>query len=333
MVRKVVASPTTARVAIATAMSWLAGCDKQREQPTPAPSASAYAPSELPAELKKQVLAKVGDRTITLGEFAATLERMDPFERLRYSSRERREQLLKEMMDVELLAQEARRRGLHKLPETQERLREILRDELLRQVRADVPEPSEIPVGEVRRYYEEHRSEFSEPERRRASLIVLSGRAEAAKLLTAARNATPERWGELYQAHSIDAERSKGSPEPLDLAGDVGIVSAPGAEPNENPRLTLPLRTALFEIRGVGDVYPNVVEDKGKFYILRMTGRTPARQRTFAEAERAIRVRLVQRRVQQREAAFEKELRKRYPVEIDEKALSSIPVGGKKRAK
>src|SRR5690606_15490405 len=51
------------------------------------------APRELTAEERQAVLARVGERTITLGEYVATLERMDPFERLRYQSAERRKQL------------------------------------------------------------------------------------------------------------------------------------------------------------------------------------------------------------------------------------------------
>src|SRR5450755_2082618 len=111
-----------------------------------APSESASAESgKLTPELAKQVLAKVGDREITLGEYAETLERMDPFERLRYQSADRRKQLLSEIIQVELLADEAKRRGLDKQPETQERVRQMLKDELLRDIRRSVPAPNDIP--------------------------------------------------------------------------------------------------------------------------------------------------------------------------------------------
>jgi hypothetical protein len=41
-----------------------------------------------------QVLAKVGDNAITLGDYTAALEHMDQFDRLRYQSPERRKELL-----------------------------------------------------------------------------------------------------------------------------------------------------------------------------------------------------------------------------------------------
>ena len=52
----------------------------------------------LSPEQATRTLAKVGDRVITLGDFAATLERMDQFDRLRYQTKERRKELLDEII-------------------------------------------------------------------------------------------------------------------------------------------------------------------------------------------------------------------------------------------
>ena len=57
-----------------------------------------------------------------------------------------------------------------------------------------------------------------------------------------------------------------------------------------------------------------------------MTGKTDARDRTFADAERSIRVALVQERIRTREAELEAELKKKYPVTIDEAQLAKIPI-------
>src|ERR1700722_2653054 len=86
----------------------------------------------LTAEQAAQVLARVGDRTITLGDFEAALEHMDEFDRLRYQAPERRKELLGEMIDVMLLADEARDKGYDKDPVTQQEIREILRDAVLK---------------------------------------------------------------------------------------------------------------------------------------------------------------------------------------------------------
>jgi hypothetical protein len=76
----------------------------------------------------------------------------------------------------------------------------------------------------------------------------------------------------------------------------------------------------------LGGVLPKVVAAAGSFHVVRLTGKTDARDRTFADAERSIRVALVQSLIRAREAELEAELKKKYPVTIDEAQLAKIPV-------
>jgi peptidyl-prolyl cis-trans isomerase C len=289
-------------------------------------SASAQAPAGISPELSARVLAKVGAHEITLGEFAATLQRMDPFERLRYQSPDRRKQLLDELIDLELLAEEARRRGLDKQPETQERVRQMLRDELLSEVRAAVPAPGDISEADARRYYDQHRDDFREPERRRVAHIALTSEAEAKAALEKALSVSATEWGKLVEAKSKDTRGKPSLALPPELAGDLGIVGPPGHPRGENPNVPEPLRAAVFEIDKLGGVLPKVVAAAGAFHGVRLTGKTDARDRTFADAERSIRVALVQDRIRARETELEAELKKKYPVTIDEAQLAKIPV-------
>src|SRR5215469_899002 len=77
----------------------------------PSSEASDAAAGSLTPEQAGKVIARVGDRTITVGSYVAALEHMDAFDRMRYQSPERRKELLTEMIDVMLLADEARARG------------------------------------------------------------------------------------------------------------------------------------------------------------------------------------------------------------------------------
>jgi hypothetical protein len=292
-------------------------------------SASSSAHAKKPAltpELAGKPLAKVGERTITLGEYAATLERMDPFERLRYQSADRRKQLLDEMIEVELLAQEARKRGLDKDPRTQERLRQILRDELMATLKKDVPGPNDLPESEVKVYFESHKAEFDEPERRRVAVMALSSEAEAKKVAALAAKSSPDAWAKLVGRFNSGKKLRPGPPPPADLAGDLGIVGPPGDERSSNPRVPEPVRALLFKLEKSGDVSSEVASFDGQFYVVRMTGRTEARSRAYEEAERAIRVAMVQAKIREREAALEKELRQKFPIKIDEAALDKLVV-------
>jgi len=313
-------------VAAVAGLTWCGAChEKPKQTATPLASASAL-PGNLTPELAKQVLAKVGEREITLGEYAETLERMDPFERIRYQSADRRKLLLNEIVQVELLAQEAKRRGLDQQPETQERLRQILKDELLRDVRRDAPAPADISDAEVHAYFDAHHEEFKEPERRRVSHIVVASEAQAKAILTKASGATAVDWGKLVSDVSLDKPAKGAAPALTELAGDLGIVGPPGHPRGANPRVPDALRAAVFEIPKVGDVLNRVVSEGGRFHVVRMTGRTEARDRSFQDSERTIRVALVQQKIQEREARLETELKQRYPVRVDDDALAQVKV-------
>ena len=282
-------------------------------------------PTSLTPEQAKQVLAKVGDETITLGDYAAALEHMDQFDRLRYQSTERRKELLDEMITVKLLAKEATLKGYDKDPLAQQELRAILRDSMLAEARKNAPTPADVPEAEVRAWFEAHRAEYKDPERRRLSVIVLRDEATARDALAAAKKiATASQWGEIVRAKSIDPQARANVP--VDLAGDMGIVSPPGDSRGENTRVPEEVRAAAFDIAEAGSVGDRIVTARGKSYVLRLTQKLPPHERTFEEAERSIRVKLAQDKLRAKEDELIAELRKSVKVEIDEGALGTVRV-------
>ena len=304
----------------------LGGCDessiKAQQQVDAGPPVAG-----LNAQDAARVIAKVGDRPITLGDYAKALERMDPFDRLRYQTKERRRELLTEMINVELLASEAKRRGLDKEPETEDAVRTILRDAMLADARADLPAPAEIPAAEVRAYFEANLDRFSEPERRRVAAVVMTDKKEAQKVLKDAQKATTgAAWGDIFAKSSVTAPKGKNAGNPAELAGDLGIVGPMSDARGANPRVPDAVRAAVFTLGAVGAVGPDVIEADGKLFIIRLNGITPPHHRTLAESERSIRVLLLQERMLKKERELEAELRKKYPVQIDEQALAKVKI-------
>lgn len=317
------AAVTSTLIAAALAAS-LWGCDESALQPAPDGGVAEFG---LTAEQSSRVLAKVGDRVITLGDFARTLDRMDQFDRLRYQSKERRRELLDEIVDVELLAMEARRRGLDKEVEVQDAIRQLLRDALLAQALQGLPAPAEIPADEVRAFYQANADKFNEPERRRVSAIVLGDRKEAEKVLKGAEKATTgSAWGELFFKHSMTAPKDRSPSTPADLAGDLGIVGPPADARGANAQVPEPVRAAVFRIGSVGAIAPDIVEHEGRYYIVRMSGMTAGHKRTLEEADRAIRVAILQQKRRDRQRALEEELKKKFAVEVNQATLASIKI-------
>jgi hypothetical protein len=303
----------------------LIGCNEAPLKPSAADAGPAVA--GLTAEQAARPIAKVGERVITLGDFARTLERMDQFDRLRYQSKERRRELLEEMIDVELLAGEAKRSGLDKDPDAQDALRIILRDAVLAEARQGLPSPAQLSDQEVRAYYDQHADKFSEPERRRVAAIVMTDKKEAAKVLKEALKVkTAGEWGELFFKRSITAPKQKSPTNPAELAGDLGIVGPPDDLKGANMKVPEAVRAAVFKLKQTGDVGADLIEADNRVFIIRLNGSTPSHKRTLQEADRAIRVLLLQEKMAEREKALEDELRKQFPVTIDEGALAGVKV-------
>jgi DNA-directed RNA polymerase subunit F len=299
----------------------------------------------LTAEQAARVLAKVGDTTITLGDFAAALEHMDQFDRLRYQSPERRKELLNEMINSRLLAQEARDKGYDKDPRTQEELRSVLRDAMLKDARKGAPLPADLPADQVHAYYDAHRAEFRDPERRRVSVIVTATLPAAQAVLDQAKKGlSAAAWGALVRSKSIDPSAKVNVP--VDLAGDLGMITPPTADapitvggdtqpggalaglaPRQDPsRVPEGVRVAAFAIGKVGDVAPDVVPAYGKFYVVRLTVKNDAQDRSYQEAERSIRVKLSQEKLRSREEDMLAALKAKFPVQIDDATMATVNV-------
>lgn len=318
--------PAMIGVVLTGAALLLSGC-KSCDRPTDEGADGGHAqPTSLTPEQAKQVLVRFADgETITLGDYAAALEHMDQFDRLRYQSAERRKELLDEMINVRLLAKEAEAKGYDKDPLAQQELRAILRDAMLAQARKGAPTPAEIPEAEVRAWFDAHRAEYKDPERRRVSVVVLKDEATAKDALAAAKKAAgPAQWGEIVRAKSIDPQARANVP--VDLAGDLGIVSPPGDPRGENTRVPDEVRAAVFEVSEVNGVLDRVVAAKGKFWVVRLTQKLPAHERSFEEAERTIRVKIAQDKLRAKEDELIAELKKSVKVEVDEAALATAKV-------
>lgn len=304
----------------------LGGC--QSCERTSADADAGASPTKLLTDKQAaQVLARVGERTITLGDYTAALEHMDQFDRLRYQSPERRKELLDEMITVELLAQEATEKGYDKEPLAQQELRAVLRDAMLAEARKNTPSPADIPESEVRAWFEAHKADYKDPERRRLSAIVVNTAAAGAEVLAQAKKADGAAgFGELVRSKSLDAQARANVP--VDLAGDMGIVSPPGDARGENPRVPNEVREAAYGIAEVGGIADQVVAAGGKFWVVRLTQKLAPHERAYEEAERTIRVKLAQDKLRAKEDELIASLKQSVKVEIDEAALATVKVNG-----
>jgi hypothetical protein len=198
---------------------------------------------------------------------------------------------------------------------------------MMEQAHTGAPAPNAIAASDVQAYYDAHKDQYHDPERRKISVIVVADDANAPAVLDAAKKTTTAaKWGELVRAKSIDPAAKANTP--VDLLGDYGWVTAQGEAGGESSKAPEEVRQVAFQIAAKGDVYDKLVHvaNDPKVYIVRLNEVTPAHERTLAESDRAIRVKLVQEKVREREEALINRLRNENPVQIDDAVLATVRV-------
>ncbi len=289
-----------------------ASCSKKAEE---APVAEEDWPQHgLTEDQANEVLARVGDRTITVGELADSLASQSPYLRARFESPERRKEFLDNLVRFELLVYEARRRGYGDRPEIIRARRNAMIEQL---VKKEVDEPLEAQVitdGEVKEVYDANPLEFDRPAHVRASDIFIEDRARASKVLALAKRVDHAGFRKLAREESED-ENGKAN------AGDLNFFEVTGD--GEPPPA---IRRAAFSLDRVGAVYPELIEEGNGFHIVMLTGKRSALKRTYEQAKRAIRHKLTRERKDAAMAALTERLREEIEIEVDYDALKSIEV-------
>jgi peptidyl-prolyl cis-trans isomerase C len=292
-----------------------------RAQPRTAPAADAAA-SPAETERRAQVVARVGDQAITVGEFEDMLNEAPGPVRQRYLAPAERRTYLEHLVTTFLLAGEARRQGLDRNPEVSASVRRILSQRLEQRAVLETVTAESIPASEVSAYYQAHVADYQQPEYRRATVIITADRETAARVVADARAARGDlrRVRELVRQHSVD-EPSKAHD------GDVFYFQRSGAPTGEGQPVDPALAAAVFGLAREMDVTPQPVAlTGGRFGVGVLTGTRPALRRdpTDPGVVATIRGFLVRDRRAQRTAAMLQAARDRLHPEVHEERLELI---------
>lgn len=268
-----------------------------------------------------ELLVKVGDTEITVGEFAQRLSDQSPYLRARYNSPERRREFLENMIRFELLAAEAERRGMDELPEVARTRKQVMIQQMMKARFEDRIQLSDITDEEIRTYYEANASEFNKPEQVRASHIVFMERGAAQRVLGQIL-AAPEDvslFRRLAEQHNAD----EGTRQRF---GDLRFFGRPGDGGDEDGRVPASVATAAFAIERIGGVHGSLVEHEGRFHVIKLTGRRAALHRSIDEARRPIQNRLWREKRETAVNDFVAGLRRDANVEENLAALDSVRI-------
>jgi peptidyl-prolyl cis-trans isomerase C len=299
----------------------IGGCNKSKDDSTASESSStthaslAGGPAQTEAELG-QVLASINGVDITVGEFQERINRQSPYVRARYTSTEQKREFLDNLIRFEVLAQEAKRKGLDKDPDVVRTMKQVMIQKLMKDQFENSISPDDISEADMKAYYDDNTAEYNKPEEVRVSAIILDKKASADKVAKEAHGeagSSNKGFRELVAKYSIDNDTKI-------RGGDLRYFTA------DNTELPVAVVKAAFELQRTGDVAGPIHGEDGRFYIIKQTGHRKAVAKTFEQVKRQIQNRLYRERRTKSQKDFVEGLKKAAKIEVNDGNLEKVQI-------
>ncbi len=265
------------------------------------------------AEQKGPFLAKVGNTTITQADYDREFQALPEYAQQLFADEQGKGKFLNEIINKEMLHQEALKKGLDKTPDFQKKLEEFKKLTLVTELfQKEIMARAKISDQEVKAYYDQHKEEFTPTMQIKASHILVKTEDEAKKAL--ARLKKGEKFGDIAKAISIDPGSAKNS-------GDLGYFSKGQMVPE--------FEKAAADLN-VGDISAPVKTQFG-YHIIKVTDKKKGSPIEFEKIKDMISQRLSGEKQKEAFEQYITELKKNYKVEINKDAITKSAAGtGKK---
>jgi len=210
------------------------------------------------------VLARINDKVMTLGEFNQRIERLPKHYRDIITGQKKK--FLDELIKEELLHEEALKLGIGKDEETREVIEEAKRKIIIsRLIKNEVDDKVSVSDEEIKSYYDGRSEEFMLPERWRASHILVDTLDEAEEIKERLNQGAA--FEELARERSIDTTAKR--------EGDVGYFS--------KGQLVREFEDTCFALE-VGEI-SDIVKTKFGYHIIKLTERKSPELQEFEKVE------------------------------------------------
>ncbi len=286
--------------------------------------------SQLTPEQRAVVVAKIGEHTITLGEIEARLAREPAVVRSQFASPQKRKEYLTSLVQFELLAAEAARRGLASDPEVLEAAKQAMIRKFLADAAVDAVKPESLTDADLKAYYDANPGLYHKPDQVEVSHILVKDAATAERIAKELRSASEGASAKLVVAWNDYVGRLSLDQATIPYLGSLGLVSkAPlqGATPADLERLAR-VPAEVIEAAMNREIFTigTPVQSPQGWHVLMVTSKVPAVDKPFADVKEAIRTRLVKRERDLKRQKLVDALRAAAKIELNEDALGQLPV-------
>lgn len=314
--------PTLLLLVAALALGFAAcGDEKKKEESGEQAQTEEQLPEGLTPEQAAKVVAKVGDREITVGEVTEQINRLSPYIRRRWAAPEKRKEFLQKLIRIELLSQEAERQGLSDEPEVQRTVKQVM---IRLMVKNDLEKellPSSIDEEKLKAAYEKDHDKYHRPAQIRASQIVVNSEEAAKKLIADLKQNAEDRKYFRQKAKEVSLD-----PETKDRGGDLGYFSRPEERRDDEPEVPKIVAEAAWKLEKVGDLTEAPLKTERGYHVIKLTNKKPEMNRSFDSVKRLIENRMLREARRDMMDKFIEDLRAKAKIEILEENLAQVKI-------
>ena len=265
-------------------------------------------------------VAHVGAASVSSEALTRRLAKIPDFQRaaLADTPDKLKRQVLETWLVPELLyAQEAERLKLEQRPSVQRRLRELLRQAMDRDLRAQSALHSPVSESEIQAYFEANRSRFDIPPRIHVWRILTDDESLAKKILAESKGSDGiQRWSQFARESSLDKATHLRN-------GDLGFIHPDGNTDTPTVRVDPALFAAADKLTD-GELSAQPVREGGHLAVIWRRGSMKASHRTLAQETGSIRQVLERQRLDSARAELLDTLRSKYLSASNEPLLETF---------
>ena len=250
-------------------------------------------------------VARVGKTSISLKQLNEHWSKAGAMPQLNYRGSEGKRRLLDELVNRELILQEAQRQGFDKGSTLEEEVKALREQTIIQKfLKAQIENKVTISNEDIKAYYDNNVNQMRSPEESRVSHILVKTEQEAKDLLAKLKKGG--RFDTLAKQYSIDL----GSRE---AGGELGFV--------KKGQFVPPFQAALDQLQP-GQT-SGIVKTQFGYHIIKLHERRGGKPLSYPEVQASLKDQLLNQR---RDQAFEElinQLKKSTKIEINEKILQA----------
>lgn len=280
------------------------------------------APAVFAADAKP--VARVGDATISADDLSRRLAHMPDFQRAALGDTP--DKLKRRVLETQLIpdllyAAEAQRLKLDQRPMVREREREILRQAMDRELRAESSRDTPVTAQDIKAYFDANQARFETPRRIRIWRILTDDEALAKKIIEDSRGVDGlKRWSQYARENSLDKATQLRD-------GDLGFVHPDGK--TDTPTLRVdPVLFVSADHLADGELAKEATKEGSHWAVIWRRGSAAAISRSLVQEEGSIRQVLERERSEKARQDLLAGLRSKYVTASNEALLETVHFDG-----